>query len=100
MAKEETWGIAWMIFSHHLIFVIYHGWQIYVWAEGHGPPSPPNFKKSKISMYIYIELHNLVPKIYILAPFLKILFKLAHEIKTKNLFDHSCIPFAQEKQKP
>ena len=51
-------------------------------------------------MYIYIEVQNFVPKIYILAPSLKILFKLAHEIKTENLFDHSCIPFAQEKQKP
>ena len=91
-----------MIFLHHLIFVIYHQWRTYVWTEGHGraPPPPSNFKKPKISMYIYIELQNLVPKIYILAPFLRILFKLAHEIKTENLFDHSCIPFAQEKQKP
>ena len=61
---------------------------------------PPDFEKPKTSMYIYIEVQNFVPKIYILAPSLKILFKLAHEIKTENLFDHSCIPFAQEKQKP
>ena len=59
-----------------------------------------HLKKSKTSMYNYIKVQNLVPKIYILAPSLKILFKLAHEIRTENLFDHSCIPFAQEKQKP
>ena len=63
-------------------------------------PCPPPHPDLKTSMYIYIEVQNFVPKIYILAPSLKILFKLAHEIKTENLFDHSCIPFAQEKQKP
>ena len=65
---------------------------------GHSP-LPPDFEKPKTSMYIYIKVQNFVPKIYILAPSLKILFKLADEIKTENLFDHSCIPFAQEKQK-
>ena len=45
-----------------------------------GAMAPQDFEKPKTSMYIYIEVQNFVPKIYILAPSLKILFKLVHEI--------------------
>ena len=74
-----------------------------VFAISDGPhvgSPPPGFEKSHPSMYITQKFIILSLKCIFWPPSSKILFKLTHEIKTKSLLDHYCIPFAQQKQKP
>ena len=64
---------------------------------GWGAMAPPKILKNQRLVCIFTPKFRILPLKFIFwPPYLKILSKLAHEIKTENLSDHSCIPFAQE----